>query len=141
MLYFDFIVADARLNGPGATLCNSPNHGVNDAKYHYMTAEECLNQLNNKLMEVYGVNTSIHGLLVAVKLVVISIQTFVFKVGWKSCQESDSKIMLDFMSSVFSETSSSNTFSFQGKNFFFFIVFAAASARKIGSELFFLILL
>lgn len=34
-----------------------------------MTAEECLSQLNDKLMEVYGVNTSRHGLLWAVKLV------------------------------------------------------------------------
>ncbi|KAM6381899.1 LOW QUALITY PROTEIN: EF-hand calcium-binding domain-containing protein 6 [Alca torda] len=52
--FLDFvaILEDARLNGPGATLCNSPNQGVNGAKYHYMTAEECLN--NDKLMEVYG---------------------------------------------------------------------------------------
>lgn len=47
------------------------------------------------------------------------------------------KIMLDFMSSVFSETSGSNTFSFQGKNFFFLVAFSAASDRKIRSELFF----
>ncbi|XP_076184720.1 EF-hand calcium-binding domain-containing protein 6 [Aptenodytes patagonicus] len=54
--YLDFvaILKDARLNGPGATLCNSPNHRVNDAKYHYMTAEECLSQLYDELMEVYG---------------------------------------------------------------------------------------
>ncbi|XP_054673072.1 LOW QUALITY PROTEIN: EF-hand calcium-binding domain-containing protein 6 [Grus americana] len=54
--YLDFvaILEDARLNGPGATLRNSPNHRVNDAKYHYVTAEECLNQLNDKLQEVYG---------------------------------------------------------------------------------------
>ncbi|KAM6211114.1 LOW QUALITY PROTEIN: EF-hand calcium-binding domain-containing protein 6 [Sarcoramphus papa] len=54
--YLDFvaILENARLNGPGATLCNSPNHRVNDAKCHYMTAEECLNLLNDKLMEVYG---------------------------------------------------------------------------------------
>ncbi|CAM9951922.1 unnamed protein product [Bubo scandiacus] len=54
--YLDFvaILEDARLNGPGAMLCNSPNHRVNDAKYHYTTAEECLNQLNDKLREVYG---------------------------------------------------------------------------------------
>ncbi|KAM7127249.1 LOW QUALITY PROTEIN: EF-hand calcium-binding domain-containing protein 6 [Ciconia maguari] len=54
--YLDFvaILEDARLNGPGATLCNSPNHRVSDAKYHYKTAEECLNQLNDKLMEVHG---------------------------------------------------------------------------------------
>ncbi|XP_014795529.1 PREDICTED: EF-hand calcium-binding domain-containing protein 6-like [Calidris pugnax] len=54
LLDFDFIIADARLKGPGPTLCSSPNHGVNDAKYHYMAAEECLNQLNDKLMKVYG---------------------------------------------------------------------------------------
>ncbi|XP_075598913.1 EF-hand calcium-binding domain-containing protein 6 [Balearica regulorum gibbericeps] len=54
--YLDFvaILEDARLNGPGATLRNGPNHRVNDAKYHYVTAEECLNQLNDKLKEVYG---------------------------------------------------------------------------------------
>ncbi|KAM6314508.1 LOW QUALITY PROTEIN: EF-hand calcium-binding domain-containing protein 6 [Podargus strigoides] len=54
--YLDFvaILEDARLNGPGATLCTSPNHRVNDAKYHYLTAEECLNQINDKLMAVYG---------------------------------------------------------------------------------------
>lgn len=75
LLYFDFIIADARLNGPGAILCNSPNHRVNDA------AEKCPGQLSDKLMEVYGENTSSHGLLLAVKLVVILIQTFVLKVG------------------------------------------------------------
>ncbi|XP_062424890.1 EF-hand calcium-binding domain-containing protein 6 [Rhea pennata] len=54
--YLDFVAIfeDARLNGPGATLCHSPNHRGNNAKYHYMTAEECLSQLNDKLMEVYG---------------------------------------------------------------------------------------
>lgn len=35
-----------------------------------MTAEECLSQLNDKLMEVYGVNTSTHGLLWELKLVI-----------------------------------------------------------------------
>lgn len=81
LVYFDFIIADARLNGPGATLRNGPNHRVNDAKYHYMTAEECLNQLNDKLQEAYGVNTPSHGLLLAVKLIVILMQTFVLKFG------------------------------------------------------------
>lgn len=57
LLYFDFIIADASLNRPGATLCNSPNHRINDVKYQYMSAEECLSQLNDKLMEFYGVNT------------------------------------------------------------------------------------
>ncbi|KAM6290393.1 LOW QUALITY PROTEIN: EF-hand calcium-binding domain-containing protein 6 [Porphyrio hochstetteri] len=54
--YPDFVAVleDATLNGPGATLCNSPNRRVNDTKYCYVTAEECLNQLNDKLMEVYG---------------------------------------------------------------------------------------
>ncbi|KAM6144554.1 LOW QUALITY PROTEIN: EF-hand calcium-binding domain-containing protein 6 [Phoenicopterus ruber ruber] len=54
--YLDFvaILEDVRLNGLGATLCNSPNHRVNDAKYHCMTAGECLSQLNDKRMEVYG---------------------------------------------------------------------------------------
>ncbi|KAM9245559.1 LOW QUALITY PROTEIN: EF-hand calcium-binding domain-containing protein 6 [Leptosomus discolor] len=51
--YLDFVAVleGARLNGP---FFNSPNHQVNYAKYHYMTAEECLNQLNDKLREVYG---------------------------------------------------------------------------------------
>ncbi|GAB0177229.1 EF-hand calcium-binding domain-containing protein 6 [Grus japonensis] len=81
--YLDFvaILEDARLNGPGATLRNVPNHRVNDAKYHYVTAEECLNQLNDKLQEAYGVNTPSHGLLLAVKLIVIMMQTFVLKFG------------------------------------------------------------
>ncbi|KAM9388101.1 LOW QUALITY PROTEIN: EF-hand calcium-binding domain-containing protein 6 [Phaethornis superciliosus] len=50
--YLDFvaILEDAGLNGPGSTLCNSPDHRVNDT-YHYMTAEK-LSQLNDKLMEV-----------------------------------------------------------------------------------------
>nr|XP_025969917.1 EF-hand calcium-binding domain-containing protein 6 [Dromaius novaehollandiae] len=54
--YVDFVAIfeDARLNGPRATLCHSPNRRGNNAKYHYMTAEECLSQLNDKLMEVYG---------------------------------------------------------------------------------------
>ncbi|XP_068807251.1 EF-hand calcium-binding domain-containing protein 6 [Struthio camelus] len=54
--YLDFVAIfeDARLNGPGATLCHSPNCRGNNAKYHYMTAEQCLSQLNDKLMEVYG---------------------------------------------------------------------------------------
>ncbi|XP_067150804.1 EF-hand calcium-binding domain-containing protein 6 [Apteryx mantelli] len=54
--YLDFVTIfeDARLNGPGATLCHDTNHRGNNAKYHYMTAEECLSQLNDKLMEVYG---------------------------------------------------------------------------------------
>ncbi|KAM4672074.1 LOW QUALITY PROTEIN: EF-hand calcium-binding domain-containing protein 6 [Amazona ochrocephala] len=44
---------DASLNGPGATLCKSPNHRVNNV-IHFMSAEECLSQLNDILMEVYG---------------------------------------------------------------------------------------
>lgn len=67
--------------GQEPTLCNSPNHRANAAKYHCMTAEECLNHLNDMLMDVYGVNTSSFGLLLAVKLVAILIQTFVLKVG------------------------------------------------------------
>lgn len=81
LLRCNFVLADGRLNGPGATLCNSPNHRANDAKYHCMTAEEYLNHLNDMLMDVYGVNTSSFGLLLAVKLVAILIQTFVLKVG------------------------------------------------------------
>ncbi|XP_040201756.1 EF-hand calcium-binding domain-containing protein 6 [Rana temporaria] len=41
-------------HGPGDTLHNSPNHRVNNAKLHYMTAEECLNQFLSKFREVYG---------------------------------------------------------------------------------------
>ncbi|KAM6093501.1 EF-hand calcium-binding domain-containing protein 6 [Chlamydotis macqueenii] len=54
--YQDFVATleDARLNGPGATLLKCPNNRVDDAKFHYVTAEECLNQLNDKLMEFYG---------------------------------------------------------------------------------------
>jgi len=53
LLYFDLVIADITLNGPGATLCNRPNHRINDDKYHYMTAEESLDLLHGKLMEVY----------------------------------------------------------------------------------------
>ncbi|KAM6425301.1 LOW QUALITY PROTEIN: EF-hand calcium-binding domain-containing protein 6 [Rhynochetos jubatus] len=67
-LDFMTILEDARLNGPGATLCNSSNHRVNYDKYHYRTAEECLNQLNDQLMEVYRLNTSNRGLPLAVNL-------------------------------------------------------------------------
>uniref|UniRef100_A0A674KIF1 EF-hand domain-containing protein n=1 Tax=Terrapene triunguis TaxID=2587831 RepID=A0A674KIF1_9SAUR len=54
--YLDFVAVfeDPRLNGPGATLYCSPNHRVNSTKFHYMTAEECLSQFNDKLMEGYG---------------------------------------------------------------------------------------
>uniref|UniRef100_A0A8C3XP16 EF-hand domain-containing protein n=1 Tax=Chelydra serpentina TaxID=8475 RepID=A0A8C3XP16_CHESE len=54
--YLDFVSVfeDPRLNGPGATLYCSPNHRVNSTKFHYMTAEECLSQFNDKLMEGYG---------------------------------------------------------------------------------------
>ncbi|XP_010214118.1 PREDICTED: EF-hand calcium-binding domain-containing protein 6, partial [Tinamus guttatus] len=54
--YLDFVAIfeDAKLHGPGAALCHSPKQGGNSAEYHYMTAEECLSQLNDKLMEVYG---------------------------------------------------------------------------------------
>ncbi|CAM4479605.1 unnamed protein product [Lepidochelys kempii] len=54
--YLDFVAVfeDPRLNGPGATLYCSPNHRVNSTKFHYMTAEECLSQFNDKLMEAYG---------------------------------------------------------------------------------------
>ncbi|CAN2387261.1 calcium ion binding [Pristimantis euphronides] len=41
-------------NEPGEKLHNSPNHRVNKTKFHYMTAEECLNQLLDKLREEYG---------------------------------------------------------------------------------------
>lgn len=68
--------------GQEPTLCNSPNQRENDAKYHCMAAEECLNHLNEMLMDVYGVNTPSFGLLLAVKkLVAILIQTFVLKLG------------------------------------------------------------
>lgn len=80
LLHFSFILADERLNEPGATLYNNPSHRVNDAKYHCMTAEECLNHLNDMLMDVFGVNTSSFGSLLAVKVVAILIQTFVLKV-------------------------------------------------------------
>ncbi|XP_056373356.1 EF-hand calcium-binding domain-containing protein 6 [Hyla sarda] len=40
--------------GPGEKLHNSPNHRVNKTKFHYMTAEECLSQLLDKLREGYG---------------------------------------------------------------------------------------
>lgn len=46
-----------------------------------MTAEEYFNHLNDMLMDVYGVNTSSFGSLLAVKLVAILIQTFVLKLG------------------------------------------------------------
>uniref|UniRef100_A0A8C4XWV5 EF-hand domain-containing protein n=1 Tax=Gopherus evgoodei TaxID=1825980 RepID=A0A8C4XWV5_9SAUR len=54
--YLDFVAIfeDPRLNGPGTTLYCSPNHRVNSTKFHYMTAEECLSQFNDKLMEGYG---------------------------------------------------------------------------------------
>nr|XP_042704136.1 EF-hand calcium-binding domain-containing protein 6 isoform X2 [Chrysemys picta bellii] len=54
--YLDFVAVfeDPRLNGPGATLYCSPKHRVNSTKFHYMTAEECLSQFNDKLMEGYG---------------------------------------------------------------------------------------
>lgn len=41
-------------HGPGEKLHNSPNHRVNKTKFHYMTAEECLSQLLDKLREGYG---------------------------------------------------------------------------------------
>ncbi|XP_075066378.1 EF-hand calcium-binding domain-containing protein 6 isoform X2 [Mixophyes fleayi] len=41
-------------DGPGDKLHNSPNHRVNNTKTHYMTAEECLTQLPDKLKEGYG---------------------------------------------------------------------------------------
>ncbi|KAM4901307.1 LOW QUALITY PROTEIN: EF-hand calcium-binding domain-containing protein 6 [Sylvia borin] len=50
----DVLSTHGRLNGPGATLCNSSNHRANDAKYHCMAAEECLNHPNDMLMDVYG---------------------------------------------------------------------------------------
>ncbi|XP_072001466.1 EF-hand calcium-binding domain-containing protein 6 isoform X4 [Engystomops pustulosus] len=40
--------------GPGEKLQTSPNHRVNKTKFHYMTAEECLGQLLDKLREGYG---------------------------------------------------------------------------------------
>ncbi|XP_050792351.1 EF-hand calcium-binding domain-containing protein 6 [Gopherus flavomarginatus] len=54
--YLDFVAIfeDPRLNGPGTTLYCSPNHRVNSTKFHYMTAEECLSQFNDKLMGGYG---------------------------------------------------------------------------------------
>ncbi|KAM4037214.1 EF-hand calcium-binding domain-containing protein 6 isoform 1-T2 [Anomaloglossus baeobatrachus] len=41
-------------DGPGERLHNRPNHRVNKAKCHYMTAEECLSQMLDKLREGYG---------------------------------------------------------------------------------------
>ncbi|XP_069619468.1 EF-hand calcium-binding domain-containing protein 6 isoform X1 [Ranitomeya imitator] len=41
-------------DGPGEKLHNRPNHRVNQAKCHYMTAEECLSQMLDKLREGYG---------------------------------------------------------------------------------------
>ncbi|KAK2537627.1 hypothetical protein Q9233_002477 [Columba guinea] len=52
-LNFVAILEDTRLSRPGATLCNSSNHRIKGATYHYMTAEECLSQVNDKLIEIY----------------------------------------------------------------------------------------
>ncbi|XP_066446468.1 EF-hand calcium-binding domain-containing protein 6 isoform X2 [Eleutherodactylus coqui] len=41
-------------DGPGEKLHDSHNHRVNKTKFHYMTAEECLSQLLDKLREGYG---------------------------------------------------------------------------------------
>ncbi|XP_044133778.1 EF-hand calcium-binding domain-containing protein 6 [Bufo gargarizans] len=41
-------------DGPAEKLHNSPNHRVNKTKCRYMTAEECLSQLLDKLREGYG---------------------------------------------------------------------------------------
>nr|DBA30474.1 TPA: hypothetical protein GDO54_006443 [Pyxicephalus adspersus] len=41
-------------HGPGDKLQNSPNHRVNNTKFNYMTAEECLSQFLGKLRESYG---------------------------------------------------------------------------------------
>ncbi|XP_068134278.1 EF-hand calcium-binding domain-containing protein 6 isoform X2 [Hyperolius riggenbachi] len=41
-------------SGPGDKLYNSPNHRVNNTKFHYMTAEECLSQFLPKLRDGYG---------------------------------------------------------------------------------------
>uniref|UniRef100_A0A8C8SZL0 EF-hand domain-containing protein n=1 Tax=Pelusios castaneus TaxID=367368 RepID=A0A8C8SZL0_9SAUR len=56
LTYLDFVAVfeDPRMNGPGTTLYYNPNHRVNSTKFYYMTAEECLSQFNDKLMEVYG---------------------------------------------------------------------------------------
>ncbi|KAM5172966.1 EF-hand calcium-binding domain-containing protein 6 [Mantella aurantiaca] len=41
-------------HGPGDKLQNSPNHRVNNTRFHYMTAEECLSQFLDKLRDGYG---------------------------------------------------------------------------------------
>ncbi|OCT86063.1 EF-hand calcium-binding domain-containing protein 6 [Xenopus laevis] len=54
--YLDFVslLEDPPGNGPGATLDTGSNHRVNDTKIHYMSAEDCLGQLREKLQQGYG---------------------------------------------------------------------------------------
>ncbi|XP_031753958.1 EF-hand calcium-binding domain-containing protein 6 [Xenopus tropicalis] len=54
--YLDFVslFEDPTGNGPGAALDTGSNHHVNDTKFHYMSAEDCLAQLRDKLQQGYG---------------------------------------------------------------------------------------
>ncbi|KAM4748693.1 EF-hand calcium-binding domain-containing protein 6 [Rhinophrynus dorsalis] len=40
--------------GPGDILQSGSNHRVNDTRFHYMTAEDCISQFMDKLREGYG---------------------------------------------------------------------------------------
>lgn len=86
-----------------------------------MTAEECLNQVNDKLIEIYRINTQKLWLTFGREGGCYFDMNICCK-SWfgGAVRKVTPKILLDFMSSVFSETSSSNTFSFQGKLLGFF---------------------
>lgn len=49
LLYPDITISDSRLSG------RTPNHRINGNKCRFLSAEECLSQYSDKLMEEYGV--------------------------------------------------------------------------------------